>query len=260
MPSDIGNFDKDRWQLFHTEKDRSEAVDLAAKYPKKVKQLAALWLTEAKKYNVLPLNDLAILKFLPLEFHPPVPASGRYVYYPDTTEVPEASSASTHGRSFKIFAEVEFKSDAKGVIVAQGSRFGGYTMFVKDGQICFVYNFLGISPEQKLTAAAPAPGKRIVGVDFKKEKQGQYGESLGTMKLYVDDKVVAQDSFRTMTGRYSLCGEGLCVGRDSGDAVSSEYKPQFPFSGGRIIKVIYDLADDQYVDVEKKFAEKLARD
>jgi hypothetical protein len=80
------------------------------------------------------------------------------------------------------------------------------------------------------------------------------------MKLHVDDKVVAQGPFRTMTGRYSLCGEGLCIGYDGGDAVSKEYQPKFAFSDGKVIKVIYDLADDQYVDVERKFAEAMARD
>jgi hypothetical protein len=57
-----------------------------------------------------------------------------------------------------------------------------------------------------------------------------------------------------------VCGEGLCIGYDGGDAVSNEYQPKFPFTGGKVIKVIYDLADDQYIDVERKFAEALARD
>jgi len=68
MPSDIGNFDQDRWQLFHVDEDRAEAVDLADQHPDKVEQLKALWLEEAQKYDVLPLNDLAILKFMPLEY------------------------------------------------------------------------------------------------------------------------------------------------------------------------------------------------
>ncbi|MGH3011600.1 MAG: arylsulfatase, partial [Gaiellaceae bacterium] len=106
----------------------------------------------------------------------------------------------------------------------------------------------------------PSPGQHIVGVDFAKEKHGEYGESIGTMTLHVDDEVVAEDEFRTMTGRYSLCGEGLCVGYDSGDAVSSEYKPKFPFTGGRIIKVVFDVADDAYVDVERELAAVMARD
>jgi Sulfatase len=171
LPSDIGKFDQDRWQLFHTDEDRSEAVDLADKHPERVKELSELWLAEAKKYDVLPLNDLAILEFIKLEYHVVVPPSGRYTYYPGTTEVPEASTASTHGRSFKIFAEVEFTGDSQGVIFAQGSRFGGYSMFVKGGKLFFVYNFLGISPEQRLTCDAPALGKQSSGWNSRRKSR-----------------------------------------------------------------------------------------
>ena len=66
--------------------------------------------------------------------------------------------------------------------------------------------------------------------------------------------------FRTQTGHYSLCGEGLCVGYDIGDAVSADYTGKFPFSGGTIIKVLYDVADDVYVDLERKLAAAIARD
>jgi arylsulfatase A-like enzyme len=260
MPSNLGKFEQDRWQLFHTDEDRSEAVDLAEKFPDKVKELSDLWLSEARQYDVLPLNDLAFMEFIKLEYHVAVPPSGRYTYYPDTTEVPEASTASTHGRSFKIFAEVEFTAKSSGVVFAQGSRFGGYSMFVKDAKLFFVYNFLGVPPEQLLSCPAPAPGKHVVGVEFIKEKQGANGESLGTAKLHIDDRQTAVGSFRTMTGRYSLCGEGLCIGYDGGDAVSQEYKPQFPFSGGRVIKVIFDVAKDGYVDVEQELAAAMARE
>jgi hypothetical protein len=80
------------------------------------------------------------------------------------------------------------------------------------------------------------------------------------MKLHSDDKAVTEGQFRTYPLIYSLCGEGLCVGYDSADAVSSEYKPKFKFSGGRVIKVVYDIADDASVEVEKAFAAVMARD
>jgi hypothetical protein len=67
-------------------------------------------------------------------------------------------------------------------------------------------------------------------------------------------------TIRTIASRYSLCGEGLCVGYDGGDAVSGEYKPKFEFTGGRIVKVVFDIADDVYVDVERELAAVLARD
>lgn len=258
--TNIGNFDQDKWQLFHVDEDRAEAHDLADKNPAKVKELAELWLSEAKKYNVLPLSDLGVVGMHELEFKAAKPASGRYVYYPGTTEVPEASAARTLGNSFKILAEVEFTGDSQGVIVSQGSRFGGYTMFVKSGKLVFVYNFLGIPPEQRLSCEAPKLGKHIVGVEFIKDKLGKNHEALGKMTLYVDENVTDSGDFRVQTGHYGLAGEGLAVGYDSGDAVSAAYKPRFPFSGGRIVKVIYDVADDVYLDLERRFAAAMARD
>src|SRR6185503_19753762 len=120
-------------------------------------------------------------------------------YYPGTTEIPEASSAHTLGTSFKILAEVEFTGDSEGVIVSQGSRFGGYTLFVKDRKLTFIYNFLGIT-EQRLSCDAPAPGKYIVGVEFQKKSIGKNHEAEGKMTLHVDDKAMADGDFRTQTG------------------------------------------------------------
>jgi len=260
MPSNQGNFEKDRWQLFHTDEDRSEANDLAEKYPDKLKELQKLWLEEAKKNNVLPLNDVDAATIHTMEFHQEAPASGRYAYYPGTTEVPESTAARTLGASFKALAEVEFTKDTRGVIFAQGSRFGGYSFFVKDGKIVFVYNFLGMQPEQRLSFDAPKSGKHIVGVEFSKESVSKQLETLGKMKLYVDEKVVAEGDFRTQSGHYALCGEGLCIGYDGGDAVSSEYNSKFEFTGGEVIKVVFDVANDGYVDAERKMEAALARD
>jgi arylsulfatase len=157
-------------------------------------------------------------------------------------------------------AEVDFTPSSEGVIVAQGSRFGGHAMIVKDGTLYYVYNFLGIPPEQRVSAPAPTTGRHIVGVEFTKESQGEYRESHGPLKLYIDDQVVAETQIRTMTGLYALTGEGLCVGYDSGDSVSSLYRPKFEFTGGEIIQVVFDVADDAYVDIEQHLAAAIARD
>jgi arylsulfatase len=146
------------------------------------------------------------------------------------------------------------------VIFSQGSRFGGYTMFVKGGKLHFVYNFLGIPPEQRLTCDAPKLGKQVIGVEFIKDSIGENHEALGKMTLYVGENVAASGNFRVQTGHYALAGEGLAIGYDSGDPVSSEYKSGFRFSGGRIVKVIYDVADDVYIDLERKLAAAMARD
>jgi hypothetical protein len=111
-----------------------------------------------------------------------------------------------------------------------------------------------------ISETAPTSGTHVVGVEFTKECTGEYHEPHGTLKLYVDDEVVAEHEIRGVASRYSLCGEGLCIGYDGGDAVSSEYKPTFEFTGGRIVKVVFDVADDAYVDVEKHLEAAIARD
>jgi arylsulfatase len=256
-----GHFEDDRWQLFHTDEDRSEATDVAAQYPERVEELKRLWMDEAIRNNVLPLNDMTPVELgtSGILYRVPVPASGQYTYYPGTSEVPEQLAANTHG-SFKILAEVTFAADTQGVIVAQGSRFGGYSLFVKGGTLTYVYNFLGVPPEQTLVAPAPKGGTHIVGVEFTKERMGEHHEILGTARLHIDGETVAQQEIRTIPAFYSLCGEGLCVGYDSGDAVSSQYTPKFAFSGGEIVKVVFDVAGDAYIDLEQQMAAAMARD
>ena len=77
----------------------------------------------------------------------PVPPSGQYTYYPGTTEVPERSAANVHGVSYKVLAEVELTPTSVGVVFAHGSRFGGHALIVKDSQLSYIYNFLGVPPE-----------------------------------------------------------------------------------------------------------------
>ncbi|HVG95312.1 MAG TPA: arylsulfatase [Chloroflexota bacterium] len=264
--SGSGAFEGDTWQLFHTDADRAEAHDLAAEHPEKVEVLKALWYAEAGKYNVLPLNSYpmsgeGLLEFFARQYHVRTPKSGRYVYYPGTSPVPEHSAANTHVGSFKVLAEVELAaSDAQGVLFAQGSRFGGHALFLKDRKLHYVYNFLGIGAEQTWTADVPAPGRHVFGVAFAKEAVDAEHQPTGTTTLYVDDQAVATGPMRVMAVQFSLCGEGLCIGYDGGDAVSRAYPPPFPFTGGEIVQVVFDLADDQYVDAERELAATLARD
>ena len=138
--------------------------------------------------------------------------------------MPESVAVSIRGRSYKIIADVNVTSDTHGVIFAHGSRFGGHTLFIKDRRLYYVYNFLGIQPEQKFMSPPLDPGKHAVGMAFVREKSGKYGESLGKTQLYVDDKVVAEGPMKTQSGHFTLCGDGLCVGYDSADRVSQEYE------------------------------------
>jgi hypothetical protein len=232
-----------------------------------VEELKALWMQEAERNLVLPLNDLQIIgnpkdfeTFVKMEFHIPVPPSGQYTYYPGTSEIPERSAANTHGVSYKVLAEVDLEPGAEGVVFAHGSRFGGHALFIKDGQLHYVYNFLGIPPESRISAPVPSAGSHVIGVQFTKERMGEYREGVGPLQLYIDDQVVGEQEIRTILGHFSLCGEGLCIGYDSADPVSSLYPSGFPFTGGAIRKVVFDIADDAYVDVAAHLAAAMARD
>jgi hypothetical protein len=260
-PSNLGNFDKDRWELYHVDKDRSESTDLAEKYPEKLKALVKAWFEEAKKNFVLPLDDRTVVEVLttprPSEEEP----RERYVYYPGTSSVPESVAANVRGRSYKILADVEITdANCSGVIFAHGSRFGGHSLFIKNKKLHYVYNFLGIKPEQKFVSPELKPGKYTLGMEFTREKAGPNHESVGTTKLYVDKKVIAEGPMRAQVGKFTLCGDGLCVGFDSADAVSQEYNGSNPFKGGTILLVGVTVEKKQYLDLEMEAAGAFARD
>jgi hypothetical protein len=258
--SGAGHFDKDVWELYHTDVDRAESKDLAKENPEKLEELIKAWLEEADKNFVLPLDDRSAVELLTIQ-HPQVePPRSRYIYYPNTTSVPESVAVNIRGRSYKIIADVNITSDAHGVIFAHGSRFGGHALFVKDRRLYYVYNFLGIKPEQKFVSEPLDPGKHALGMAFVREKSGKYGESTGKTQLYVDDKVVAEGPMKTQSGRFTLCGDGLCVGYDSEDRVSEEYEAPYTFVDGTILGVAVDVGDDVYLDLEREAVGALARD
>jgi arylsulfatase A-like enzyme len=257
-----GHFDQDQWQLYHVDVDRSESQDLAKQYPDKLKSMIAAWNEEAQKNLVLPLDDRTAVEVLGQPRPSEEPPRDRYVYYPDTAPVPEGVAVNVRNRSFKILANVEIADpDAAGVIFAHGSRFGGHTLFIKDHKLHYVYNFLGIPPEQQFVANEELkPGKYTFGMEFTKQSNGPHGESLGSMKLYVNDKVVAQGPMKTQPGKFTLSGDGLCVGYDSGDAVSKEYTTPGRFHGGKIQAVGVTVEKASYVDLEKEAQRALMRD
>ncbi|NTV85054.1 MAG: sulfatase-like hydrolase/transferase, partial [Bacteroidales bacterium] len=259
--TDKGHFDQDEWQLFHTDVDRSESKNLAQDYPEKLEALKKAWFEEADKNMVLPLSDMTPFEGLNVDRPSGEAPRDRYLYFPDNTAVPEGVAVNIRGRSYKILANIEITDpDCLGVIFAHGSRFGGHALFIKDRKLYYVYNFLGIKPEQQLVSGVLKPGKYTVGVEFTREKAGQYHESMGMAKLYVDEKVVAEMPMRTQSGKFTLSGDGLCVGYDSGDAVSQEYKSPGKFKGGKIQGVAVTVEKADYSELEHEAQRVLLRD
>jgi arylsulfatase len=249
-----GNFESDRWELYHVDKDRSESTNVAEQYPDKLKELIAVWDEEAKNNFVLPLDDRVAVEQLGNARPQAEAPRNRYLYYPDTAPVPEGVAVNIRGKSYKIVADVDITDEAEGVIIAHGSRFGGHSLFISGGRLNYVYNFLGIKPEQVFTSEPLPPGKHVLGMEFKREKAGQYGESLGTTTLYVNEKAVATGPMRAQIGKFTLSGDGLCVGYDSGDNVSQQYKNPGTFTGGEILGVAVDVSEKAYIDLQKEAA------
>lgn len=252
-----GNFDKDVWELYHVDVDRSESHDLAKENPEKLEALKKLWMEEAEKNFALPQDDRTATQLLTVERPTEEAPRESYTYYPHASAIPEAVAVSVRGKSYKIVANVELTANSSGVIFAHGSRFGGHSLFIKDKKLYYVYNFLGIKPEQVLVSGVLKPGNYIVGMEFIREKAGENNESIGTAKLYVNDKEVAQGPMRTQIGKFTLSGDGLCVGFDSGDNVSQLYKAPGEFKGGTISFVTVSTEGKAYLDLEKEAALKL---
>jgi hypothetical protein len=260
-PSDKGRFDKDVWELYNTDEDRSESRNLAKEHPEKLQSLIKAWFDEAQKNWVLPLDDRSAVEILGTPRPSDEPPRERYIYYPGAIGVPEGAAANTRGRSYKILADVEITdAHCSGVIFAQGSRFGGHTLFIKDKKLYYVYNFLGIEPEQKFVSSELEPGKYTVGMEFIREGAGPNHESQGKTTLFVNDKPVAQGPMRMQVGKFSLAGDRLCVGFASGDPISQELKSPSRFTGGTILGVAVTVEKAQYLDLEKEAMAAFAAD
>jgi arylsulfatase len=247
-----GHFDADRWELYDTENDPTESHDLAAEQPEKTKELIDIWFHLAELYKGLPLLDQTPLEILADPTRPQMtPPRDRYVYYPNTAEVPESAAVSIRNRSYSIAVEVDVESpDASGVLFSHGARFGGHALYVKDRKLKYVYNFVG-SNEQIVEGTKEIPtGKTILGASFVRE--GDSMPTTGTLSLFVGDEKVGEGRIMTQPGNFSLVGEGLNVGRDAAEPVTDDYPGSSPFAfmGGTIKEAVVDVSGEHYVDLE----------
>ncbi len=248
-----GNFENDKWELYHVDEDRSESTDLADKHPEMLQHLIRVWFDEAEKNLVLPLDDRSAMEQANVERPTEEGPQPFYTYYPGTAAVPESVAVSIRGRSYEIKAKVKIeKDDCSGVIFAHGSRFGGHSLFIKGNKLYYVYNFLGITQQEFVSpdALELVPGDYTFVVKFTKtgeakpeaelEEEKGYGESLGNIELLVNEvpQNLPNTFMRAQVGKFTLCGDGLCVGYDSADAVSKLYEGTNPFTGGTIHEVV----------------------
>jgi arylsulfatase len=259
-----GNFDKDTWELYHTDVDRSELHDLCAQEPERLQAMINLWYSEAGANGAFPLDDRSALEIFITPRPLLSPARDRYVYYPDVAEVPESQAVNIRNRSYAIGALVDIPAPgAEGVLFAHGSRFGGHALYIKDNRLHYVYNFVG-SVEQNIAATKDVPTgeKLILSASFEKDGEDPPGVATGTLSLYHGEEKVGEDRIKTQPGKFSIGGEGLCVGRDTSEPVTGDYPGPHPheFTGGTINRVAIDVSGEPYIDLEREAAAMLARE
>jgi arylsulfatase len=258
------HFNDDTWELYHTDTDRSELHDLADEHPGKLRELVNLWFAEAGANGAFPLDDRTPLEVLNTPRPQLTSPRDRYLYYPDTADVPETQAVNIHNRSYTIGVQVDIPAPgAQGVLFAHGARFGGHALYVKDNRLHYVYNFVGML-EQKVDATEDLPTGEdlILSASFDKDGEDPPGVSTGVLSLYHGDRKVGEGRIKNQPGYFELAGEGLCIGRDSGAAVTDDYPGERPyrFTGGTIKRAAIDVSGQPYLDLERQAEAMLARE
>jgi arylsulfatase len=261
---DWGDYANDTWELYHTETDRSECHDLAAQEPGRLRDLVNLWYVEAGANSALPLDDRGPVAILTTPRPVLTAPRDSYTYYPDSAEVPEAQAVNVRNRSYSIGALVDIPAPgAQGVLFAHGSWFGGHALYVKDNRLHYVYNFVG-AIEQRISADRDISTgeKMILSASFEKQGEDPPGIANGILSLYYGDQKVGEGRIKTQPGKFAIGGEGLCVGRDSGEAVTDDYPGPAPwrFTGGTIRQVRVNVSGKPYVDLEREAVAMMSRE
>ncbi len=258
------HFNDDTWELYHTDVDRSELHNLAAEHPDKVREMVNLWFAEAGANGAFPLDDRTPLEILNTPRPQLASPRDRYIYYPDAADVPETQAVNVHNRSYTIGALVDIPGPRRaGSAVRPRVRFGGHTLYVKDNRLHYVNNFVGII-EQKVVATEDLPTGEdlILSASFDKDGEDPPGVATGVLSLYYGDRKVGEGRIKIQPGYFELAGEGLCIGRDGGAAVTDDYPGERPyrFTGGTIKRVAVDVSGEPYLDLERQAAAMLARE
>jgi arylsulfatase A-like enzyme len=229
MGASTGDFDQDKWELYNLAEDFSEANDLSAKYPQKLKELQNDFWVEAKKYDVLPLDDRFAERGDPRLRPSLIAGRTEFTYYPGATRIPEPSAADTKNKSHTITASIEVpQAGADGVLVAEGGAAGGYTLYIKDGKPVYEYNYFAHERYRITSSETLSPGPALIRVDFKYDGGG-IGKG-GTTTLFINDKKVGEGRIeKTCLSRFGA--ESFDVGMDNGSPVSEAYESPFAYAG-----------------------------
>ena len=225
-----------KWELYHVAEDFSETRDLAAEHPDKLARLVEQWWAEAGKYNVLPLDSRMQLRMGERKPGSRAPAR-RHLFEPFGAPQFEYTAVNLKNRSHTITAQVHIPPEGvQGVLFAHGSWFSGYSLYVKDDQLVYVHNYLGIEEYRIVSAGTLPRGDCTLAFDFTRT-----GEHRGHGRLFVNGQDVGDGELpRTIPAVIETSGEGQCCGYDSGLPVTTDYDAPFRFTG-RLHQVVVEV-------------------
>ncbi len=257
-------FDEDVWELYDTSKDWSQSHDLAKQMPEKLRDLQRLWLIEATRYKVLPLDDRLLEKLNPDLAGRPVLVKGKtQLLFGGMGHLSENCVLNLKNKSHSVTAEIVVPAaGAKGVIIAQGANIGGWTLYAKDGKLKYCYNWGGYK-HFFVEGAEPIPaGEHQVRMEFA-YAGGGLGKG-GKVTLYTDGKKVGEGNIEATLATIFSADDGCDVGEDTGASVSPDYGPQGNAFNGRVKGVELAIAEaaedvDHLINPEDAIRMALAR-
>jgi len=232
----------DVWELYHVAEDFSQARNLAAQNPRQLAELQALFLKEAERNHVLPIDDRRSERFdAGIAGRPDlIGKRTTLTVYPGMVGISENAFINVKNRRYSITAPVELADDStSGVIIAQAGAFGGWALYMKDGRVHHEYNYFGVE-RTNVAGTAPLPkGKHVIRYEFAPEaaKPG----AGGTARLFVDDQQVAEGRIPRTQPYVFSADEGVDVGLDGETMVSNDYAPGRNAFTGKIVKVTVEV-------------------
>ena len=250
MPDVVDGY---KWELYNIADDYSEDNDLAAKMPDKLREMQELFLVEASKYNVFPLDNSILSRILAPR---PSSTAGRniFTYSGELAGLDSASAPEIIAKNYTITAEVEVpQGGGEGMIVTDGGRFGGYGLYLLKGKPVFTYNFLGMERARWEGKEALSAGKHTIVFDFKYDGPGFAKGGTGVLK--VDDKEVANQKIAHTIPALLTIDETFDVGVDTRTPVDDrDYQVPFEFTG-KIAKLTFKLGPTQLTSLEQKLVQ-----
>lgn len=239
-------FDDDVWELYNGNDDWTQANDLSAEMPDKLHELQRLWLIEATKYNVIPIDDRVGERInSDLAGRPTLVRGTSQVFYGHMGRLSENSVVNIKNKSFSVTANIRVPhGGADGVIIAQGGRFGGWAVYARDGYLKFTYNVLGIN-EFPVTAEQPIPhGECQIRMEFAYDGGGL--AKGGNVTLYHDGSAVGEGRVEMTHPMIFSADETTDIGRETGTTVASDYSAATSRFNGKIDWVQVDLGEDNH--------------